>query len=97
MKSPTLCRAAHSSARPNRQMSTTVTIRARFICWGVITLSASRAAALDAIRFIAPLNRVAVVIGEVGKNLQQAGSDQRQQGNPGIKMALLPRQGRCQQ
>jgi hypothetical protein len=48
-----------------------------------------RAAAADAVRFIAPLNRVAVVIGEVGKNLQQAGGDQRQQGNPGIKMALL--------
>jgi hypothetical protein len=39
-KSPTLCQAAHSSARPNRQISTTVTISARFICW-VITLSAS--------------------------------------------------------
>ncbi len=61
---------------------------------GVITF---RIRAADAIRFIAPLNRVAVVIGEVGKNLQQAGGDQRQQGNPRIKMALLPRQGRCQQ
>ena len=57
----------------------------------------------DAIRFITPLNRVAVVIGEVGKNLQQAGGDQRQQGNPGIKMALLPgkdgannNRGKCQ-
>ncbi len=91
MKSPTLCRAAHSSAKPNRQMSTTVTIRARFICWGNHP-SASRAAA-DAIRFIA--NRVAVVIGEVGKNLQQAGGDQRS--NPRDQNGPAPEQGRCQQ
>ena len=57
----------------------------------------------DAVRFIAPLDRVAVVIGEVGKNLQQAGGDQRQQGDPGIKMPLLPgkdgannNRGKCQ-
>ncbi|STS79161.1 Uncharacterised protein [Klebsiella pneumoniae] len=37
MKSPTLCQAAHSSARPNRQMSTTVTIRGALHLLGVIT------------------------------------------------------------
>ncbi len=96
MKSPTLCQGGAQQRQTKQADEYDGDDQGALHLLGVITLSAS-AQRPDAIRFIAPLNRVAVVIGEVGKNLQQAGSDQRQQGNPGIKMALLPRQGRCQQ